>query len=230
MVEVDVRLSGDGRAVIFHDETIGRTTRAPVGLRRRFAPRTRLWELPLAEIRRLDAGAWFHRRFAGTTVPTLDEVVSACAGRLGLNLELKPDRRSTGTSRARLVAALSPIIASHPEPDALLFSSFDHESLTELRRGHPAARIGLLLTRDQVATRRRFVESFKTASMLSAVSINLPSAAVTPAVVETVLREGYAIYVYTVNAPAALRRLIAAGVDGIFTDYPARMRGLVLGQ
>ena len=227
MVEVDVRLSGDGQAVIFHDETIGRTTRVPARPARRLGPKTRLSELTLQEIRRLDAGGWFDRRFARTRVPTLDEVVSACAGRIGLNLELKPDRRSTGPSRARLVAALSPIISSHPEPNALLFSSFDHESLAELRRLHPGVRIGLLLTRDQVVGRGRLIESFKTASALSAVSVNLPSAAVTPSLVETVHRRGYAIYVYTVNAPAALRRLIAAGVDGIFTDRPARLRLLV---
>ena len=227
MVEVDVRLSGDGQAVIFHDETIGRTTRVPARPARRLGPKTRLSELTLQEIRRLDAGVWFDRRFARTRVPTLDEVVSACAGRIGLNLELKPDRRSTGPSRARLVAALSPIISSHPEPNALLFSSFDHESLAELRRRHPGVRIGLLLTRDQVVGRGRLIESFKTASALSAVSVNLPSADVTPSLVETVHRRGYAIYVYTVNAPAALRRLIAAGVDGIFTDRPARLRLLV---
>jgi glycerophosphoryl diester phosphodiesterase len=39
--------------------------------------------------------------------------------------------------------------------------------------------------------------------------------------------EGFAVYPYAVDALAELRRCLEAGVDGIFTNYPDRLRGLV---
>ena len=59
VAEIDVRLCRDGELVLMHDATIDRTTdgSGPVGA------------LSLAELRRLDAGSWFDRKFAGTPVP-----------------------------------------------------------------------------------------------------------------------------------------------------------------
>ncbi|MFV1979358.1 MAG: glycerophosphodiester phosphodiesterase, partial [Myxococcota bacterium] len=39
--------------------------------------------------------------------------------------------------------------------------------------------------------------------------------------------EGFAVYPYTVDALAELRRCLEAGVDGLFTNYPDRLRELV---
>ena len=40
---------------------------------------------------------------------------------------------------------------------------------------------------------------------------------------------GLQVLVWTVDAPEAMRILIAAGVDGIMTNYPARLRELMRG-
>ncbi len=62
--EFDVRRSKDGHLVILHDATLDRTTdgKGPAGGK------------TLAELRKLDAGRWFAPAFAGTRIPTLDEV------------------------------------------------------------------------------------------------------------------------------------------------------------
>jgi len=62
--ELDVRKTSDGRLVVLHDDTLNRTTdgKGPVA------------DVPLAGLRKLDAGRWFSPDFAGTRVPTLDEV------------------------------------------------------------------------------------------------------------------------------------------------------------
>jgi glycerophosphoryl diester phosphodiesterase len=39
--------------------------------------------------------------------------------------------------------------------------------------------------------------------------------------------EGLKVYVYTVNEPEQMRRWIALGVDGIFTNYPDRLAALL---
>ena len=61
MVELDVQLTRDHEVVVMHDWTLDRTTDGSGAVRDR----------TLAEIRRLDAGAWFGPAFRGERVPTL---------------------------------------------------------------------------------------------------------------------------------------------------------------
>lgn len=77
--EVDVRRTRDGQLVILHDKTLDRTTngRGPIG------------GLTLAEVKRLDAGSWFDRRYKNERVPTLREVLKVGGKRIDVLLDLK---------------------------------------------------------------------------------------------------------------------------------------------
>ena len=63
-IEFDVYQTCDGQLVVIHDKTVDHTTDGTGDVT----------EVTLAEIRKLDAGHWFHPSFAGLKVPTLDEV------------------------------------------------------------------------------------------------------------------------------------------------------------
>jgi len=63
-IELDVYQTRDGQLVVIHDGSVDRTTNGS----------GEVTKMSLAEIRRLDAGSWFHPRFAGLKVPTLEEV------------------------------------------------------------------------------------------------------------------------------------------------------------
>ena len=63
--EVDVRRSKDGALVCVHDDTVDRTTNGHGSVS----------ELSLAELKQLDAGAWFGSKFVGEQIPTFDEVL-----------------------------------------------------------------------------------------------------------------------------------------------------------
>jgi glycerophosphoryl diester phosphodiesterase len=78
-VEVDVRLSRDGRHVLIHDSDLGRTTDSvgPVDGR------------TLTELKMLDAGSKFAARFGGMTIPSIEEVLAAAKGRVNLHLDCK---------------------------------------------------------------------------------------------------------------------------------------------
>jgi len=80
-VEVDIRSAKDGTLVIMHDSTVDRTTNG----------NGKISEMTLAEIRELDAGSWFHRRYRFQKVPTLREVLERCKGRIDVVLDLKED-------------------------------------------------------------------------------------------------------------------------------------------
>ncbi len=65
--ELDIRTSRDGRLIILHDGTLGRTTDGP-----NRSPR----EFTLEELKKLDAGSWFDKKFAGTRIPTFKETLA----------------------------------------------------------------------------------------------------------------------------------------------------------
>ena len=64
-IETDLQLSRDARFVAIHDSTVERTTNGKGAVR----------DLTLADLRRLDAGAWFGSEFVGERIPTLEEVL-----------------------------------------------------------------------------------------------------------------------------------------------------------
>ncbi len=70
--EVDLRTTQDGVIVCIHDETPARTTNAPAEWKDKPVK-----EIPSATLRTWDAGAWFDPKYAGTPVPTLDELFTA---------------------------------------------------------------------------------------------------------------------------------------------------------
>jgi glycerophosphoryl diester phosphodiesterase len=81
MIEFDVRRTRDGALVLMHDATVDRTTDG-AGV---------IADLSLAEVRRLDAGAWKGPEFTGTRVPTLREALRAMPVDVWLNVHLKGD-------------------------------------------------------------------------------------------------------------------------------------------
>lgn len=78
-VEIDVRTSKDGVFYLLHDETLERTTngRGPIA------------EYTAAELEQLDAGSWFHPRFADERIPRLDEFLHWIKGKAKLFLDVK---------------------------------------------------------------------------------------------------------------------------------------------
>jgi glycerophosphoryl diester phosphodiesterase len=49
----------------------------------------------------------------------------------------------------------------------------------------------------------------------------------TPELVRAAHGEGLAVYVFTVDPEPEMRRMRDLGVDGLFTNYPARLRRLL---
>ena len=73
------------------DASLFCTTKYLTGRRREGG---RVAALDLAEIKRLDAGAWFGPAFAGTRVPALEEALAtAHANKMGLLIEIKERQR-----------------------------------------------------------------------------------------------------------------------------------------
>lgn len=107
-VEFDVQLTKDREIVCLHDTSLERTTDVEEVFPDRFrttgngSQSTRRWMLEdftLAEVKRLDAGAWFDPTFRGTRIPTFAETIDALRGRSGLFIEIKAPERYKGIER-----------------------------------------------------------------------------------------------------------------------------------
>ncbi|MBC3784190.1 glycerophosphodiester phosphodiesterase [Spirosoma utsteinense] len=79
MIEFDIQLTKDNALVIMHDETVDRTTNGT----------GKVADLTLAQIRQLDAGIKKGQVFAGTAIPTFDEVLAIMPQNVWLNCHLK---------------------------------------------------------------------------------------------------------------------------------------------
>jgi glycerophosphoryl diester phosphodiesterase len=200
MIEIDLHRTRDGAIVVVHDEEL-----AGLGGRGEIA------DASLAEVRALDAGG-------GERVPRLEEVLDRFGPVVAFNLELKRPRRGPypGLEAAALEAVrLRGLLRS------TLFSCFSEPVLERLRALEPAARIALLVAPERA---RRAVER---ARALSAEGLNPWFGLVTPQLVREAHLAGMMVIPYTVDDPGEMRRLLALGVDGLFTNHPGRLRMIV---
>jgi glycerophosphoryl diester phosphodiesterase len=213
--ELDVRLTGDGVPVAFHDATLRRVTGRP----------GRLEELDLPAFRALRAdllGADRHLARTERPVPlaTLDDVLRfARASRARLNVELKnlpgePAFDPSGRT-AELVAAR--LRASGIPASRLTVQSFWAGDVTVLSALLPGVRRSLLAPAGQG---ERGVE-LAVAAGTDAVGLAWPTP---PEVVREARDRGLAVMAYTVNEADGVRDAARARVDAIITDDPAMAR------
>ena len=199
-VECDAKLSGDGVPILFHDDTLDRTTNGegPVAA------------TPFDAIRSLDAGGWFGAGFAGEPVPTLAEALDLLVALdMGANVEIKP---CPGRDMETAQSVCATIGEHWPrDRDKLLISSFSRAALARARDVAPDRPRGLLVW-DRVAT------MIEDAAALDCVSIHCAHQHLTAALARAVKQAGYILVVFTVNQPALARQLIEWGVDTIITD------------
>ena len=75
--EIDVQETSDGQVVVVHDADLARLA----GVARKVR------EMTFDEVRAVDIGTPVGPQFAGEKVPTLDEVLEAAKGKIGVNIE-----------------------------------------------------------------------------------------------------------------------------------------------
>jgi glycerophosphoryl diester phosphodiesterase len=200
MIEIDLHRTRDQAVVITHDEDLS-------GL----GGRGEIADAGLAEVRALDAGG-------GERIPLLSEVLDRFGPRIPFNLELK---RGTRADYPGLEAEALAAVAGRGMLARTLFSSFYDPVLARLRALSSGARLALLLAPESAD------RPIERALRLGAEAINPWRGLATKELIEAAHAEGLAVYVFTVDEADEIRRLLALGVDGLFTNHPDRMRALM---
>lgn len=210
-IELDVRLTKDGHAVILHDATVDRTTNGTGAIA----------EMTFAEARKLDAGAKYtdpqepKRSFAGERIPTPTEVLQAVGPKGVVLLELKVPEAAEPVAKA---------IAAEQAWDRAIIRTADRKVLAALKKQYPKVRLGTMtaIPKDDLP---RFIKELQ-AIPVDAVT-PLANASLTPMVVRA-LHDGHiAVWATNTNDVAVMKELLQAKPAGIITDVPAQLQGLL---
>jgi glycerophosphoryl diester phosphodiesterase len=208
-VEFDVMLAACGTPIIFHDETLDRTTNATGCI----GSHSAVW------LRSLDAGAWFNSIYAGECIPTLAQLTAFLAETgLCANIEIKP---LPGQDAQTVLAALQEVSAFFPEQSpSILFSSFSIPALKLLRQHAPTANLGLLM--------HEWLPDWRdTADALCCVSVHVNNEVLTEQGAHEIKAAGKQLLCYTVNDACRAETLFGWGVDAVFSDFPDHIARLV---
>jgi len=208
-IETDLQLSRDARVIAMHDFTLDRTTTG----------KGESHQLPLDQLRALDAGAWFGDRggisYAGEKVPTLEEILDfAKQNDVIFYLEIKSGQ--TWGIEHVVVATLRDYNAGA----RVVILSFDSSALDTIHRLDSTMMTGLLSEHAASDLVERTVRA-------GARQLVARGDLITAAVIEKAHRAGLQVVAWTINEEEQMRRLIATGVDGIITDYPDRLLGVL---
>ncbi len=210
-IEFDVLLTSDKVPVVTHDDDLSVLTQV----------RGYVHATPFDTVRTLDVGSHFSAQFAGTTMPTLSEVLELASRYDILTIvEIKP-QAGLAKSVARLVGGIVSDIRMH---GPVVVSSSSRKVVKELRRWHPKLSRALVLWRWPFPF---FPLSFFVKKQgMSAIhaSTNL----IRPHLAER-MKELCELYAWTVNEAPEIEACMSAGVDGIITDDVVFVRDYLAG-
>jgi glycerophosphoryl diester phosphodiesterase len=192
-VEVDVRRTKDGHHILFHDDVVDRKTDGTGRVR----------ELTLAEIRALDAGAKFARRFADARILTLGEGLAIARGRVNLYLDCK-DVVPAKLAQEVIAAKMARQVVIYHSPDVLrAVRAAATEELALMTKWRP--RFGIA----------RWVDELRPSA------VEIDAVDVTPEACNEFHRRGIKVQAKTLGVddrPEVWDRMADAGVDWIQTD------------
>ncbi|CAM3853324.1 glycerophosphodiester phosphodiesterase [Alicyclobacillus pomorum] len=208
-IEFDIHLTKDGHIVVHHDEQVDRTSNGSGWIR----------DLTLEEIQRLDAGSWFGPAFAGTRIPTLEAVLRLIADSKR-TVEVNIERKAGMVAYPGLEEQAWQMVCAYGLTNQVIFSSFNHFVLRDLKSAHPEAKIGLLYMEG-------LVNPWVYAKHLDATAIHPFYLSIDREVVEGTRNCGIAVHTFTVDDVESAERLMRWGVDAIITDDPAVMLQVV---
>ncbi len=209
--ECDIRLTRDGRIAVIHDADTRRVSH-------------RAWKIAgrtFQELRRLEVGQWGRWQGKGFAerIPSLREVLALVPDGKRVFIEIKCDSAVLPRLRRELERA-----SVRPAQTVLL--GFDYETVRQAKAAFPQLQVLGLAARGLRMRRHPPLEKlirFAQAARLDGLDLKA-GFPLDREFVAKVHEAGLRLYTWTVDNPAAARRLTAAGVDGITTNRPGWLR------
>ena len=160
----------------------------------------------------LDAGRWFGQKYTGAKVPTLEEVLDLCKGKIQLNIEIKPN-----AATPELEAETIRIIREKGFAQDCTITSQSYETLCKVKELAPEIRTGYILALG--------VGSYY--DLPAADFFSVQSTFITSGMVQQIHKRSKTISAWTVNREEDASELLSIGVDDLITDKPDMIQQLL---
>lgn len=203
--ELDVQQTADGEVIVMHDSNLKRTT----GLDKE------VWQVTWDEIKDLDNGSWFDKKYQTVRIPTLEEALKVCRGKIHLNIEIKPSGHDKD-----LEEQVAKLLKKYHMRDTCVVSSLKYDSLRKIKEAD-----------DSIETAYITSVSYGNFTDLEyADGYSVESTLLSKSFVNKAQKAGKQIYVWTVNSEERLEKVVGMGIDNVITDDPVMAKELIYEQ
>ncbi|AMR02995.1 MULTISPECIES: glycerophosphodiester phosphodiesterase [Bacillus cereus group] len=216
-IEIDLQMTKDGHLVAMHDETLNRTTNG-TGL---------VKEHTLEEIKQLNAGSFFNgkypnlakKEFENVKVPTLTEILETFGHNANYYIETKSPDEYPGMEEKLLE-----IINHYEIHDKVIIQSFSEESLQKIHSLNSNISIVQLLPYKKVVQLTKLeIEKYK----MYCIGLGMNYKYIDSDYVKKIKKSGLEVHPFTVDNENDMKKLLAWGVDGMFTNYPDHLHSIL---
>ncbi|MCC5941628.1 MAG: hypothetical protein JJU37_08815 [Balneolaceae bacterium] len=211
MIELDVLLTKDGRPVVFHDEDVRRLTdgSGPVS------------GFTFEELKQLDAGTRFSKKFSGEKIPSLEEVLDWLPNEMLLNIEIKPETVTENRSNG-IEEKVIELVEQKKLRHKVLLSSFNYVAVKRFKQIQSDIKTGLLYEKNQSKGNMPsdLIEE-NGADFFHCSSREMKSSWQ-----KDLQKNNIPYLLYTINRNWAMKRWIKHGASGLFSDKPDLLRNV----
>ncbi len=202
-VELDASISSDNIPFVHHDDRLDRCTNGS----------GQLCAHDAATLDKLVADAGMSA-YSGEPLPRLSAAIALLSNlQMGLNLEIKP---SPGLEEQTALAICDAVRGSWPVDLPLVLSSFSKESLAAARDALPGAARALIVGAVPDDWHHQ-------TQLLQCRNLHTSARLLEENQAKDIIDSGLGLYCFTVNEVDEARKLLAFGVNGVFSDYPAEL-------
>lgn len=194
-VEIDVQETVDGDIVVVHDSDFMKL--AEVDLK--------VWNATLDDLADIDIGSWFDAQYADQRTPLLRDVLEMAKGKAKVLIELKYYGHDVDLEN-RVIA----IVEDLDMADQIATMSLKYPAVQKMKTLRPDWRTGVL-----AAT------GIGKMAGLEGEFVAVNTAMVNSSMVRSMQAANKDLYVWTVNDPLEMSKMISMGVSGLITDEPA---------
>jgi len=193
-VEIDVQETREGEVVVIHDSDLKKIGGSAL----------KVFEASLVKLQSVDIGSWKNPSFHDQRVPTLQQVLALCKGRIKIVIELKYYGREE-----RLEKRVANLVEAAGMQDEIVVMSLSYPSIQKMKSIRPDWTVGLLSSVAIGDITRLDADFF-------AVNANFTNRSF----IKTAHNRNRQVMVWTVNDPISMSAMMSQGADGIITDKP----------
>jgi len=215
MIEIDVAQTIDSVVIVLHDDRVDRTTNGT----------GRIDSLPFDRVKALDAGSWFSEQYKNERIPTLDEVLELVNGQVILLIEIKGGSEQFPGIERRTVEAVK---AFNAVPWTII-QSFNEKAVERVNILDAEIKTYYLLG----GNFREYYRQFRNTTGKPFLpeygydGLGVHYKLLTAGSIDSIQHAGLEVFTWTVNDVPDMTGMINAGVDGIITDSPDKLIGLI---